>query len=207
MFIADVPDVPPQNVPVLIAQANQAQPSNVRAEHIVGVCQVIPNGAVLATPTTEFGLLPIFEAKEYLNSYEHRTVTELGAITILQQPKHGILRLLTEADRGTFFDRSAGPVNPTDPGHLYLPKKGYFGKDSATVLVDFGGLKVKVVYFFQTVDRGTVPEGLTEDLCKKGPLWKISSALDANVNSPITSVKYQSLTTSVAGTTSVDTLA
>lgn len=43
MFIPDMPDVPPQNVPVLIAQANQAQPRDVKTVRTLGVCFPAPN--------------------------------------------------------------------------------------------------------------------------------------------------------------------
>jgi hypothetical protein len=205
MFIPDMPNVPPQDVPVMIAQANQAQASDVTTIRTLGVCQPIPNMPD-SPPSLDNVAEPIGEAKTYFRMYEHQQVTGSATTTILLQPKHGILRLLTEADRGTIFDSSAGPVDPTNPGYVYLPEKGYLGKDSATVLVEIGGIKVKVVFFFQAVGR---PLGNTggEELCATtGLRWKISSTLDANGNSTITSVEYQSPTIN-AGATTTDTAA
>ncbi len=110
MFIPDMPNVPPQDVPVMIAQANQAQ------------------------------------AGDVLGNFEGKNVQHTGTITILQQPKHGILRLVTEADGNRFGE---GRFDPASGLYAYLPKKGYVGKDSATALVEIAGVKVKVVYFFQ----------------------------------------------------------
>jgi hypothetical protein len=200
MFIPDMPNVPPQNVPVLIAQANQAQAGDVTTIRTIGVCHPAPSNAYSLENVTE----PIGEADYYLQQYEQQTVTGSATITILQQPKHGILRLVTEADRGTLFSDTSGPIDPADPGYAYLPEEGYLGKDKAIVLVEIGGVKVKVVYFFQAIEGGLGNTGL-ERLCSKtGYHWKISSTIDANGNSTITSVEYQSPTID-AGATTTDT--
>jgi hypothetical protein len=136
MFIPDMPDVPPQNFPVMIAQANQAQPSDVTTMRTLGVCFPAPNEIYSLENVVD----PKLEAQAYLRRYEHQTVKVPATITVLQQPKHGILRLVTEADRGTLFSSSSGPVDPSDPGYAYLPEKGYVGKDRATVLVEIGNI-------------------------------------------------------------------
>ncbi|MBU0620787.1 MAG: hypothetical protein KJ795_02965 [Gammaproteobacteria bacterium] len=182
MFIPDMPDVPPQIMPVMIAQANQAQPSDVTTTRALGVCYPVPSDLSLGENT----LSPIVSAKSYLRTYEHKAVTGPATITVLQQPTHGILRLVTEADRGTLFDSSATAVDPATGLYAYLPEKGYL-KDSATFLVDIGGEKVKVVYFFKEFEG---PLGNTGwiDRCKEtGLRWKISSTLDSNGTNTITS--------------------
>ena len=185
MITMNTPNVPPQNAPVMIAQANQAY--NVAKIRTFGVCQPVPsvlyNGDNVLSPVTA--------AQIYLYNYEHHsTATGPATVTILQKPKHGILRLVTEVDRGTLFDSSAGSSDPNDPAYAYLPERG-FGKDKAAFLVDFGGgIKVKVVIFFLQHEG---PLGDTEwgDVCNKtGTMWKISSTLDANGNSTLTAVDY-----------------
>src|SRR6266705_1328324 len=190
MFIADVPNIPPQDMPVVIAQASQAQAGNVQTMRTIGVCEPVPN--------EDYSLENVFSPKGsaayYLRMYERQSVadTDPATVTILQQPKHGILRLLTEADRGMLFSDTAAPVNPADGAYVYLPNKGYVGKDSATALVEIAGVKVKVVYFFQAWAGGLGNTGL-EELCgKRGYHWKISSTLDSNGNSMLTAVDYQS---------------
>ncbi|HYS86491.1 MAG TPA: hypothetical protein VEN78_16035 [Bradyrhizobium sp.] len=146
MFIPDMPNVPPQDVPVVIAQASQAQAGNVQTMRTIGVCEPVPN--------EDYSLENVFSPKGsaayYLRMYERQSVadTDPATVTILQQPKHGILRLVTEADRGTLFGDTADPLGPASGLYAYLPKKGYVGKDSATALVEIAGVKVKVVYFF-----------------------------------------------------------
>ncbi len=112
--------------------------------------------------------------------YENRTVTGPATVTVLQQPAHGVLRLLTEADRGTLFSSSSGPLDPADPGYVYLPDSNYVGKDSATMLVNFGKVKVTVKYYFHAINYPLGNTGL-HDLCAKtGVFWKISSNLFHN---------------------------
>jgi len=182
--------LPPQNVSVMIAQANQAQAQDVKTTRTVGVCKLIPNGE-FATPPTENRLGPTISVGDYLHLYErqlyeqHKTaIYTTATVTILQQPKHGILQE---------FDKATG-------GYIYLPEKGYFGKDSITALVDIGGIKVKVVYFFQVLDLNGIPE-LEKTLCKKGIQWKISTTSDANGNLIVTSADYQSPLTDAGNTT------
>jgi len=162
--------VPPQNVPVMIAEANQAQAA--QSTRMLGVCHPAPNNLYSLDNVIE----PIYMSRAYFDVYEHKNVTAPGAITILQQPKHGLLRLVTEADRGKLFDSEAGPLKPDAGLYAYLPDQGYDGKDSATILVDFGGgLKVQVKYYFQAVSTG-IADNWVETYCSKtGPYWKISS--------------------------------
>ena len=160
-----MPNVPPQDVPVMIAQANQAQASDIATTRTIGVCSPIS--------PTENTLDPIVSAQDYFYLYEHRRIEGSASITILQNPKHGAL-----ADIGG--------------GYSYISNTGYLGQDSAIFLVDIGGQKVKVVYSLQVVDHELGNSG-GEELCgKKGFHWKISSTLDANGNSAINSVEYQS---------------
>ena len=194
MFIPDMPNVPPQDVPVMIAQANQAQSSTALTVRTVGICYGIPNG-VDTSPTGGNVVDPREEAHNYLFNYEKKNVanTVPTTVTILQQPAHGILRLITQADIGTILPGSGGTVDPANPGYIYLPEKGYIGQDKAVVLVEIGGVKVKEIFYFHDMDERTSP-------CNGGDgiysTWKISSTLDASGNSTLTSVDYlPSLTT------------
>jgi hypothetical protein len=187
MFIPDMPNTPPQDAPVFIAQAIQAQAGDMTKARILGVC--------IATPNKIYSLSnvigPVESAGFYLQQYEPQTITGSGPVTtaILQQPKHGILRLITKADGNRFGE---GTFDPADPGYAYLPASGYEGKDSATILVDFGGIKVQVKYLFNAISGVIDNEGSGPYCAPKGEFWKISSTLDANGTSTITSVEYQS---------------
>jgi hypothetical protein len=183
----DMPNVPPQDAPVMIAQANQAQPGDVKAIRTLGVCFPAPNKIYSLENVIE----PKGGARAYLRMYERTSVDGPATITVIQQPKHGVLRLVTEADRGTLFSSGSGPLLPNAGLYAYLPAEGYEGRDRATVLVEQGGVKVKVEYFFQAFS-GVIGNTGVQDRCgKTGPYWKISSTLDANGNSTISSIEYQ----------------
>lgn len=125
MVIPDMPNVPPQNVPGIIAQANQAQAGSTRT---IGVCHPAPSNEY----SGDNGLVPITSAQAYFDLFEHRYVSGTATTTILQQPKHGALRLLAEADGNTFGE---GRFVAADQLYVYLPEQGYLGKDSATTKI------------------------------------------------------------------------
>jgi hypothetical protein len=202
MLIPDMPNVPPQEVPVMIAQANQSQQGATVVERRIGVCQPIANMPGVA-PHLGNTLDPKVLAQIYFDVYEHQKVDGTATVTVLQNPKHGILRLVTEADRNILF--TGGALDPADPLYVYLPEQGYLGNDSITMLVNIGGKTVKEVIYFKVVDHPVGNDG-DSAICTKGPFWKISSTLDANGNSTITSVEYQSPIID-AGATSTDTAA
>jgi hypothetical protein len=188
MLIPDMPNVPPQNVPVIIVQANQAQASNATTVRTIGVCATAPN----QNYSLENVIEPIGSTQVYFKVSEKRTVTDPATVTVLQQPKHGVLRLVTEADRGTLFGSTASPLKSDANLYAYLPESGYVGQDSATMLVDFGSVKVTVKYYFHAVS-GPVGDNWIQDYCApKGMYWKISSTLDTNGTSTLTSVAYHS---------------
>ena len=170
------PNALPQDAPVIIAQANQAQAGDVSTVRTLGVCFPVPNQAYSLANVAD----PVVEAGFYLQQYEHRKFDfnhPSGEVIILQQPKHGVLRPVTHADVGTILQSGGDPVDSAAGLYFYLPEQGYLGKDSAIVLVDVGGIKVKVKYFFHAVD-GLPGNESDEEYCgKTGPHWKISSTI------------------------------
>jgi hypothetical protein len=183
MFIPDMPNVPPQDVPVLIAQSNISQQGATVTERKIGFCQPIGNMSGVAANLTNT-ISPKIDAQIYFDLYEHQKVDGAATVTVLQNPKHGIFRLITEADRGSIFSSNSGPLDPANPGYIYLPEQGYLGNDSVTLLVDIGGKTVKEVHYFKVVGHPVNNDGDSE-ICKKGPFWKITSTLDANGTSSV----------------------
>ncbi|MBU0621611.1 MAG: hypothetical protein KJ795_07175 [Gammaproteobacteria bacterium] len=123
-------------------------------------------------------LTPNIQAKEFLNYQEHHAIEGTTNTSILQQPKHGALKKVTVADRGRYYEESAS-FDPAVSYHIYIPEKGYSGKDSASVLVDFGTVRVEVVYFFQVINDRGLTECDWPMLCEQGQ-WRISSTLSSN---------------------------
>ena len=144
-----------------------------------GICFLAPNQPHMYSG--ENGLAPKAAAQDYLWRFEHRGVPEdtPAKITLLETAKHGVLREVTEADRGVLFYEGSGPVDPSDPGYAYLPEPGYLGKDKAVFLVQIAGVKVKVIYFLRGVD-GNPGEQSMAIYCKRGYIWKISTSTGAS---------------------------
>jgi len=179
MWIPDMPNVPPQDAPVMIAQANQDQSGSSSATRTLGVCAPSPNNNYSLENVSE----PIHAASYYLEQIEKRSPPASATTTILQAPKHGVLRLVTEADGDTFGE---GRFVPSDQLYVYLPDSNYVGNDTAIIQVDFGnGLKVNVKYYFQAINEGLSDDWMGDYCSKTGVYWKISSTLDANGNSTI----------------------
>jgi hypothetical protein len=99
----------------------------------------------------------LLATENYFRIHENRTVKASGKIRVLQSPRHGTL----EGDE--------------HGNYLYLPAPGYLGKDRATLLAEMGGVKIKMVYFFQVLDG--VADSDYPERCPKEE-WRISHAND-----------------------------
>ena len=130
MFVMDMPDVPPQYAPVMIAQAPLAQPQtqtgSAKVDRAIGVCHLIQNPPI--PPLTAVNVLsPLRAGQEYLNSFEQQYPELKGTVAVLQGPEHGELK-----------------VTPSG-NYRYHPISNYYGPDRATFLVEIGGVKVKTI--------------------------------------------------------------
>jgi len=177
MLIPDMPALPPQRPTIiLVAQTNQAQDSTKRSERVLGVCEVIDNeehkGANGEIYPNSDDIYALSSALSYFQKYEHRndfTSEDLkGAkTTILQQPKNGaLIEVVTDPD--------------ISGDYRYTPNAGYVGSDSAEILVEIKGIKVKVRFFIHVTEyREPNPY---DNNCNEAPTnpWKIS--VDGNGN-------------------------
>ncbi len=163
--MVDMPDVPPQYAQVMIVQASQAQPRADTTDRTIGVCSLVENPIQKEgeqySAINSFG--PIGAAATYFQNVEHRELLGPGLVTVLRNPAHGTLEP-TASD-------------PKDRSFWYLPKQSYFGPDRATFLVEMGGKKIRMEYFFQVLQG--VADNYTKEqyrqLCPNGRQWKISS--------------------------------
>jgi hypothetical protein len=136
MFVMDMPpDVPPQYAPVVIAQASQTGSTKVNGERTIGVCHLIEN-RVESRLSAKNSLSPVVAAWGYLTYTEHRLIDQdarrAATVKLLQPPEHGELEIDSRGRAGYF---------PNTPD--------YFGTDRATVLVEMGEYKIKLLYFFK----------------------------------------------------------
>jgi hypothetical protein len=172
---------PPQNSPVMIAQASQGKQSAAKTDRTVGICQALSNPALDgAVATAENSLTPAGAATTYFLSFENRKVAGPSKVTVLEYPKHGKLE-----DLGTFVTRNGVQVDTGKKTYDFIPESGYLGQDSATFLVEIGGYKLKMVYVFKVA---TEVDNKKEELLCPNSYWRISANFDASDNSNITAV-------------------
>jgi hypothetical protein len=162
MFIMDVPSIPIQETPVMVADAATTQNSAQKYDRVIGVCH-LSDGS-----TSDGAMEPSMEMHDYYRVKERLTIDGVvNSIVILQMPKHGKLE---------------GPV---DGNFSYIPVKDYLGNDRASLLVEVGGKKVRMEYFFRVMEHVPDQEGFDpySNYCpNKTRVWKISSVLDSSGN-------------------------
>ena len=167
MLYLDMPNVPPQLTPIIVAQASQTKQQN--TDRTIGVCHPIENKLESRLSAVN-SVSPVGAAYTYLKDIERRKIDDAAYLaakmTLLQAPKHG--ELLLDNDSGSFFSSNYN----------------YTGSDQATVLVEIGSYKVKVIYHFVLMQSvpGSGDEGTATDnkrICPNGYMWKISSTVSS----------------------------
>jgi hypothetical protein len=166
MFIMDMPDLPPQYAQVMIVQASQAQRNTDKIDRTIGVCSLVENPVRMEGNQYSAinGITPVVAVQVYFQNTEN--LLGPGFVTVLRSPQHGTLEP-TSSD-------------PKDGSYWYLPKPDYFGPDRATFLVEMGGKKIKMEYFFQVLHgvADDYNEKQFKQLCPNGKRWKISLSSD-----------------------------
>ncbi|WP_301102657.1 matrixin family metalloprotease, partial [Propionivibrio sp.] len=186
MLVMDVPNIPAQEPPLMVAQATAAQNSAQKFDRVIGVCHISDNPY---DPTSAVNAIsPAEETVLYFRQREHRKIEGQASVSVLKMPAHGVLE---------------GPVNGI---FAYYPEKGFIGNDRATLLVEVGGKKVKMEYFFRVmkdisfIDDEEEPSAHERGYCPvKARVWKISSTPDANGNNTLIAAEFQPDTLSPAG--------
>jgi hypothetical protein len=171
MFVMDVPpDVPAMYAPLVIAQAPKTQPATAPAaagsamvERTIGVCQLIENPPIPAMTAANSSAVSM-AAWSYLTSVEKVKLSE----DLVESAK---TTLLVGAQHGEFKEEWGG-------NYRYHPTPGYYGTDRATVLVEMGNYKVKVVIHIKVLAPTEGNDYQNKRLCPKGELWKISVSPD-----------------------------
>jgi hypothetical protein len=193
MLIADIPDIPPQQVPIVIAaKANQSSTEGLYGS--VGVCTVADKtgqverekqlGVRLYASTIFDHKNPHYRAyyesiyahaedksllKEAIHNEEidYRFIRDKNAsVTVLEQPEHG--KLSKDFSQGKDVS--------------YYPNPGYEGTDKAVFLVNMSGYKVKAAYYISVQDvdfDNDRPESIYNEYCPDPNSWKISTVPNA----------------------------
>ena len=156
-------------------------------DRTIGVCHLSANPY---DPTSaQNSMSPPLAVKLYYYNFEKNNIQGSVSVSVLQMPAHG-----------TLLDGGKG-------NYAYLPEKGYLGNDRATLLVEVGGKKVRMEYFFRvmtSVQEGEGVDPYADNCQEKVRVWKISTATDENGNRFIPAVDYQSLAASAVGTAAPD---
>jgi hypothetical protein len=158
----------------LIKENQQKDKLKQQPEHIMGVCETVPNipnnsGSTISAYADVSDYFSYFQNWE-INHTEGNASLDFVSQKIIQPPEHGKLTEIIK--QGKY------------PNYLYQPDQNYYGNDLAIVEGEVNGLKVKIYYLLISIDSpATGTEG-----CQKFNLlhWKISS-LDSNnpVNSGV----------------------
>ena len=156
-----------------MAAQTQPQPhvDSTKFDRSIGVCKLTENPPIpLGTAVNSFS--PLIGAYRYFKYEEHKDLGFSGKVTVIQQPKYGVV----EGNEEGNFRYSA---NSTD----------FVGNDEAAFLVEIGGYNVEVRYFFKVQFGGYggtdgYDPYLDKKNCPQGRAWKISLNPD-NPNLPI----------------------
>ncbi len=197
MLFMDMPNVPPQYIPVIVAQASQITKQN--AKRTIGVCHPIENKLESKSSAVN-SLSPIGATYGYFLNMEGEkfdwSVVEAGQLSLVEAPAHGTLSSYSATGSFSYISNDYE----------------YAGTDRAVFLVEMGDYKIKIIYDFVLMQSvpGSGAQGDATDnkrICPNGRMWKISSTLDTNGNSTLNSVEYQpSTVTTSASVTDIATL-
>src|SRR6266581_3181205 len=166
MFTVDIPYVPVQDTPIVLAQAatTAAGGTTSSPDYLLKTCmEVSSSTASRAVPNLvdAAGMLVV-----HIGNREHRYIdpaTAIVRLTLLENAKHGELLPKTSG---------SGRVSYT-----YSSKPGYLGKDEAVFLAEFQGKRYKVVVNL-VVSKDLVENPLTSDMtpvCPEPQLIKLKS--------------------------------
>jgi hypothetical protein len=169
MFVLAMPDIPPQQAPVIV-QVQSKQQINSGLFGTIGVCWAQLNPGTI-DPKRDVAGGYTLDVRGYADSIFSRGVGmpqsldldyENAKVDILQPPKHGTLA------QGRY------PGNDLS----YYPDPNYFGNDKAVFLVNIEGHSIKVVYYIKLV-KGNDFSKFADDYKKYCPSpnwWDMSSS-------------------------------
>ncbi|HEY6095674.1 MAG TPA: hypothetical protein VIU93_12055 [Gallionellaceae bacterium] len=178
MLIPDMPDVPDQYLPIIVAENKLVSSSLVGKEGTIGVCEPIPNvpgmdigdGYSLSVPAAVINYLWKFDVDLKQMSEEERwakltSLESKAKVTVIQKPDIGALN--TELIPGF-----------ASPNYLYKPTLNKSGKSQAIFFVEMGEYRFKVIYELYSVAGDPGPETMSKICGKRGQYYKVSGSVD-----------------------------
>lgn len=177
MLVLAMPDMPPQQSVVVVAQAQAKLPSQKNLDGTIGVCMLWFNPGTLDPEEAKRGFSNLEIRGHAFSLYSQGPGVdpsldadyEKAIVTILQSPKHGTLGQGQEIASQLIYV----PSNDL----TYFPNPNFAGNDKAVFLVNIEGHLVKVVYYFKVV-RGVYDPKMRDTFrgeeCPSPGWWKIS---------------------------------
>lgn len=89
MFVMDVPNIPAQEPPLIVADASALQGKTQKYDSIIGVCHLSANPFVPQSAVNS--LSPPLELKNYFRINEHYKIEGKANVSVIQMPTHGAL--------------------------------------------------------------------------------------------------------------------
>jgi hypothetical protein len=132
------------NTSIVVAQNNSGQLRKDGLYGVVGVCTPVYDSVIPVWEGSVAYLDPMGPAlfmfayrgdDDVLNSLEQKVDTT-SSLNLIEKPKHGTIGFREYGQ--TFF---------------YKANTGYEGKDRAVFLAEFGGYRIKVIYYFKVINE------------------------------------------------------
>lgn len=132
MFIMDVPYVPAQETPIVLAQAD-ASGISTQPDYILKTCQEYQEDA--EPESALHGVEPAGWLANYIAKKDHRRIDAATQVaikaTLLETTKHGKLEQRTAPNGAIYF--------------MYYSEPGFVGEDKASFMAEFEGKRYKIV--------------------------------------------------------------
>lgn len=166
MFTMDVPYVPLQDAPIVLAKAGNANVVS-SPDFIFRACKETehrPNDSRSALRGVDpAGMLEVY----YLRLGKTINIAEIKT-TVLENPKHG--KLTAEIDNAGLVD------------YRYDPIPGYLGDDSTTFMADYGGKRYKIIVTIKVLP--SMDEN--SSVCPKPQLIKVTKRISDSSKQQVT---------------------
>lgn len=165
----------------ITAKVEKDKQGRIKRLREMGICHVVENIPARQEKTTsgtypsQVPIFPYSEISSYFDRFERKNINrwygsagpfDTSKVEVIELPKHGKLIEANCAEHQAFCQHR---------GFYYKPEEGYVGQDSAVIDGQVNGKKVRLHYFFHSLD--TLDYERKAVCGEKGDAWKISSNL------------------------------
>jgi hypothetical protein len=137
MFVMDVPSVPAQQTPIVLAQA--ATPTTPQPDYILKSCEETVSGINSVIDARSFS--PAATLADYLGRKNNRDI--LGSPTVFSSIKTTLLEDTKQGKMTSIIGNVGGNAGLTY--YVYTATPNYEGKDKAVFMAEFEGKRYKII--------------------------------------------------------------